>query len=84
MNAAYTVSITAGTDTNTTQQRGGFLQWKPPCPFLQKGADMIIFKILKTILDLLPWALLAVLLYAVWPYLRVVMHLVQSVHNFLH
>ena len=45
---------------------------------------MLIFKILRLIVDLLPWALLAVLLYAVWPYLRVVMHLVQSVHNFLH
>jgi len=43
---------------------------------------MFIFKIIKTILDLLPWVLLVALLYAVWPYLRIVFHLLQSVHNF--
>ena len=45
---------------------------------------MLIFKILRLIVDLLPWALLAVLLYALWPELRIAFHIVQSVHNFLH
>jgi len=44
---------------------------------------MLIFKIIKTILDLLPWALLALILYAVWPELRIVFYIVQSVHNLL-
>ena len=44
---------------------------------------MLIFKIIKTILDLLPWVLLAVLLYALWPALMALLHVATAIHNLI-
>ena len=44
---------------------------------------MLFFKILKTIIDLLPWVLIAAVLYALWPYLMVLLHIASAVHHLI-
>ena len=42
---------------------------------------MIIFKILRAVIGLLPWLLLAVLLYALWPLISFVFGIGHGIHN---
>jgi hypothetical protein len=44
---------------------------------------MIIFKILKTTMRLLPWLLLAILLYTFWPLISVVLHIGHGIHHLI-
>ena len=44
---------------------------------------MVPLKILKTILDLLPWVLLALILYALWPYLMIMLHMATAIRNLI-
>ena len=44
---------------------------------------MPLFKIIKTIFDLLPWVLLALVIYALWPILMGLLHVATAVHNFI-
>ena len=44
---------------------------------------MPLFKIIKIILDLLPWILLALVIYALWPILAGLFHIAAAVHNFI-
>ena len=43
---------------------------------------MIIFKIIKAVVQLLPWLLLAVLIYALWPLLHFVFTVGHSINHF--
>ncbi len=42
---------------------------------------MIIFKIIKTVIGLLPWLLLAVVLYVLWPVISFVLGVGHGIHN---
>ena len=42
---------------------------------------MSIFKILKTIVGLLPWLLLAVVIYALWPLIHFLFDVGHGIHN---
>ena len=52
-----------------------------PFTFNPTHSPMFIFKILKTIVALLPWLLLAVVIYALWPLIHFVFGLGHGVHN---